>query len=193
MNEKRLKKFLIDNIKLSDEECELFLLKGKVKAIKKKEFIVQEGKIALFKGFLQSGCVRVFYTDKNIKENTLYFGFEGAWLGDIESYHLNKPSRVSIQAIEDCEMIFYTKNTFTDLSKQIKQLERWYEFSAVKMYSQMFDKLIESKIRNVEDKYLYLLSEHPEIFQRVPLQYIADYLEIEPQSLSRLRRRLLKK
>lgn len=193
MHAEQLKKFLVDNARLSDEAADLFISKGQVKSIKKKDFVVQEGKIVLFKAFLQAGCVRVFYTDQNLKENTLYFGFEGAWLGDIESYHLNKPSRVSIQAIEHCEVIFYTKNTFNDLSQQIKPLERWYEFSAVKMYSKMFDKLIESKIRTVEDKYLYLLNEQPEVFQRVPLQYIAAYLEIAPQSLSRLRRRLLKK
>ena len=193
MPTEKLKKFLTDNIKLTNEESEFFISRGQAQSIKKKMFIVQEGRIALFKAFLMAGCVRVFYTDSNVKENILYFGFEGAWLGDIESYHLHKPSRVSIQAIEDCEILFFTKNTFNDLSKKIKQLERWYEFSAVKMYSQMFDKLIESKIRNVEDKYLYLLKEHPEIFQRIPLQYIADYLEIAPQSLSRLRRRLLKK
>lgn len=193
MNENILIEFLMHQVKLSLEEAELFASKGETKKLSKKEFFVAEGQVALFKGFLQSGCARVFYTDKNIKENTLYFAFEGAWLGDIESYHLHKPSRVSIQAIEDCEFVHYSKNTFQDLGIQIKQLERWYEFSAIKMYSQMFDKLIESKIRNVEDKYLYLLDEHPEIFQRVPLQYIADYLEIAPQSLSRLRRRLLQR
>jgi len=185
--------FLQNNIKLPIVQAEQFASQGEIKTLGKKDFFVQEGDIALFKGFLVSGCVRVFYTDKNGKENILFFAFEGAWLGDIESYHLHKPSRVSIQAIEDCEILVYTKNTFVELSKQIGQLERWYEFSAIKMYSQMFDKLMESKIRNVEDQYRYLLSEYPEIFQRIPLQYIADYLEIAPQSLSRLRRRLLNK
>ena len=193
MNDKKLIDFLERNVKLTLKEAELFESRGESKSVVKKDFFVQEGEIALFKGFLLSGCVRVFYTDQNTKENIIYFAFEGSWLGDIESYHLHKPSRVSIQAIENCEILAYSKNTFKILSKEIKQLEHWYKFSAIKMYSQMLDRLIESKIRNTEDKYHYLLTEYPEIFQRVPLQYIADYLEITPQSLSRLRKRLLKK
>jgi hypothetical protein len=71
-------------------------------------------------------------------------------------------------------------------------LEKWYAINAVKMYASLFNKLVEAKLRTPEEKYLHLLDNEPQIFQRVSLQHIAAYLEIEPQSLSRLRKRLLK-
>lgn len=182
---------LKEKLKLSNQQADLFISKGVNKEIGKKDFFIKEGQIALFKGYLRTGSVRVFYTDENLKENIIFFSFEHSWLGDIESYHLQKGSRVSIQAVEDCEILVYSKNTFGELEKKIPKLSRWYEHTALRMYSNIFDKLIESKIRKVEEKYVYLLNQHPEIFKRIPLQYIADYLEIEPQSLSRLRKRIL--
>ena len=55
------------------------------------------------------------------------------------------------------------------------------------------NRLFEVKSSSVEDRYLNLIKKQPDVFQRVPLQYIAAYLDIEPQSLSRLRKRLLHK
>lgn len=183
--------FLKEKLKFSSEEIELFTQSGELRKLNKKDFYIQEGKRALYKGFIQKGCTRTYFTDSNIKQNIIFFSFEGEWLGDIESYHINKPSRVTIQALEDCEILTWTKSTFDKLSETIPQLKQWYKYSAVTMYSNIFNKLIESKIRTLEEKYAYLLNEHPEIILRVPAQYIADYLEIEPQSFSRLRKRMI--
>lgn len=160
--------------------------------INKKNFYLQQGEIAKSKAFLTKGVVRYFYLDSNLKENTLFFRFENSWLGDIESYHEQTPSKINIQTLEDSELLVISKSSFATLQKQIPVLENWYAINAVKMYASLFSKLVEAKLRTPEEKYLHLLKNEPEIFQRVPLQYIADYLEIEPQSLSRLRKRLLK-
>lgn len=164
-----------------------------LKKIKKKEFYLKQGEIAKSKAFLVKGLMRVFYVDDHLKENTLFFRFENAWIGDIESYHQQTPSKINIQALEDCEILLIQKANFDKLEKQIPKLEKWYAINAVKMYASLFNKLMEAKLRTSEEKYLYLMKHEPQIFQRVPLQYIAAYLEIEPQSLSRLRKRLLKK
>ena len=185
--------FLGDKVNLTEEEIAIFVDAIDVREVSKKENFITQGKRAAYKGFLNKGCTRTFFTDTNGKDNVIYFSFENSWLGDIESYHLKKPSKVSIQAIEDCQFFVVTKDKFEYLETLIPNLNKWYNYTAVRMYSNLFNKLIENKIRNNEDKYNYLLTEHPYIFQRVPLQHIADYLEMEPQSLSRLRRRLLEK
>lgn len=182
--------FLQDKVRLTEKEIKIFIGAIEIREIAKKEHFVSQGKRATYKGFLNKGCTRTYFTDENAKDNVIYFSFENSWLGDIESYHLNKPSRISIQALEDCQFFVITKENFKRLETEIPNLQKWYDYTAVKMYSNLFDKLIENKIRNVEDKYNYLLSEHPYIFQRIPLQNIAEYLEIEPQSLSRLRKRI---
>ena len=188
---KNISLFLKDKVKLTEKEIEIFIDAMEVREVQKKEYFITQGKRATYKGFLNKGCTRTYFTDENGKDNVIYFSFENSWLGDIESYHLNKPSRISIQALEDCIFCVITKEKFDQLETVIPNLKKWYDHTAVTMYSNLFDKLIENKIRNVEDKYNYLLSVHLYIFQRIPLQNIAEYLEIEPQSLSRLRKRIL--
>lgn len=190
-NLQNITSFLKEKVRLNEQEIELFLGAIEIREVKRKEHFITQGKRATFKGFLNKGCTRTYFTDENAKDNVIFFSFENSWLGDIESYHLNKPSRISIQALEDCQFCVVTKEKFTHLEQEIPNLQKWYNYTAVKMYSSLFNKLIENKIRNVEDKYNHLLSEHPAVFQRVPLQNIAEYLEIEPQSLSRLRKRIL--
>jgi CRP-like cAMP-binding protein len=180
-------KFQLDNDQLA-------LISDKLRQtnINKKDFYLKQGDIAKSKAFLVKGAVRYFYLDNNLKENTLFFRFENMWLGDIESYHEQTPSKISIQALEDSELLIINKADFAILQQQIPALEKWYAINAVKMYASLFNKLVEAKLRTPEEKYSHLLDNEPQIFQRVSLQHIAAYLEIEPQSLSRLRKRLLK-
>jgi CRP-like cAMP-binding protein len=180
-------KFQLDNDQLA-------LISDKLRQtnINKKDFYLKQGDIAKSKAFLVKGAVRYFYLDNNLKENTLFFRFENMWLGDIESYHEQTPSKISIQTLEDSELLIINKTDFAILQQQIPALEKWYAINAVKMYASLFNKLVEAKLRTPEEKYLHLLDNEPQIFQRVSLQHIAAYLEIEPQSLSRLRKRLLK-
>lgn len=180
-------KFQLDN-----EQLALIADKFRPTKIDKKEFYLKQGEIAKSKAFLVKGAVRYFYLDNNLKENTLFFRFENSWLGDIESYHGQIPAKINIQVLEDSEILIMSKTDFSILQQQIPVLEKWYAINAVKMYASLFNKLVEAKLRTPEEKYLHLLDNEPQIFQRVSLQHIAAYLEIEPQSLSRLRRRLLK-
>jgi CRP-like cAMP-binding protein len=180
-------KFQLDNDQLA-----LISDKFRPTKIEKKGFYLKQGDIAKSRAFLVKGAVRYFYLDNNLKENTLFFRFENMWLGDIESYHEQTPSKISIQTLEDSELLIINKTDFAILQQQIPALEKWYAINAVKMYASLFNKLVEAKLRTPEEKYLHLLDNEPQIFQRVSLQHIAAYLEIEPQSLSRLRKRLLK-
>lgn len=187
-----LKHILIHELKLSDDELRQCLFYFQKDIIKKNDYFIKAGQIVRHKAVIQEGCTRTFYVDLNSKESTLFFSFENAWLGDIESYHSLKPTELNIQAIEDTIILKISKSDFEELSEKIPKLTAWYSVSAIHMYASLFKKLKEAKIRNPEEKYLYLLENDPKIFQRVPLKYIAAYLEIEPQSLSRLRARLMR-
>jgi CRP-like cAMP-binding protein len=100
-------KFQLDNDQLA-------LISDKLRQtnINKKDFYLKQGDIAKSKAFLVKGAVRYFYLDNNLKENTLFFRFENMWLGDIESYHEQTPSKISIQALEDSELLIINKADF---------------------------------------------------------------------------------
>jgi CRP-like cAMP-binding protein len=98
-----------------------------------------------------------------------------------------------VQALEDMELLVISKQDFTKMETEISKMRLWYEVKQRKMNIAMINRLSEVKSGTSEERYSKLLDKHPEIFQRVPLQYIASYLDIEPQSLSRLRNRITPK
>lgn len=187
---KPLLDLLENQLKICPDDLQLILYNFHEQKVEKKDFLVRQGEIVQMKGFLKEGAMRIYYLDSNAKENILFFRFEGSWLGDMESYHLAQPSKIFIQALEDCSVLTISKKDFEILEIKVPQLQKWYSVNMLRMYTSLFNKLMEAKMRTPEEKYQHLIQQYPEIFQRVSLQHIAAYLEIEPQSLSRLRKRI---
>jgi CRP-like cAMP-binding protein len=122
----------------------------------------------------------------------LFFGFEGWWVGDFESYMTQRPGRQYVAAVEDLELLCVTKQDFADLGQRIPALARWHQEKQTKMAFAMINRLIEVKSCTPEERLLALIQQRPDIFQRVTLHDIASYLDMEPPSLSRMRRRILR-
>jgi len=178
---------------MNEQEFELFSSCFKEMSIRKKDYYLKEGSISTAKAYIKKGCSRTFVIDENAKEHILFFAFEDWWLADFESYHSGNPGKQYFQALEDMELLVISKQDFTRMETEIPKLRLWYDLKQRKMNIAMINRLSEIKSSTCEERYLKLLNKHPEIFQRVPLQYIASYLDIEPQSLSRMRKRIISK
>lgn len=175
---------------MNDQEFELFCSHFRELNIRKKDYYLKEGSITNAKAYVRKGCSRTFVIDENAKEHILSFAFEDWWLADFESYHSGKPGKENFQALEDMELLVISKQDFTKMETEIPKLLMWYEIKHRRKSIAMMNQLVEIKSSTPEERYRRLLDKHPEIFQRIPLQYIASYLDIEPQSLSRLRKRI---
>src|SRR6476469_3613952 len=175
------------------QKFELFCSHFREMTLHKKDYYLKEGSITNAKAYVKKGCSRTFVVDENGKEHILFFAFEDWWLGDFESYHSGKPGKQYVQALEDMELLVISKQDFAKMETEISKMRLWYEVKQRKMNIAMINRLSEVKSGTCEERYSKLLNKHPEIFQRVPLQYIASYLDIEPQSLSRLRNRITHK
>jgi len=110
----------------------------------------------------------------------------------MESYYSGKPATAHIQMLEDSEVLVISKESFQKSEQEIPKLKQWYALKMLRSASASMNRIAEMKTLTAEERYLRLLEKQPHIFQRIPLQYIASYLNIEPQSLSRLRKRLTK-
>lgn len=178
---------------LNNEEFELLLSNFYSKTISKKIFYLRAGQFCNAKAYLNKGCFRNFVVDEKGHERILFFAFEDWWVGDFESYYSGKPGTNYVQALEDSELLIIPKEKFELMEKKIPKLNQWYVIKMLPAANAAKKKLEEIKILTPEERYVTLIEKQPEIFQRVPLQYIAAYLNIEPQSLSRMRKRLPKK
>jgi CRP-like cAMP-binding protein len=181
------------NFEFNDEEFKLLLSSFESKAILKKDYYLRAGDLCRHKAYLNKGCSRNFVVDEQGHERILFFAFEDWWLGDFESYYSDQPGTNHVQMLEDSELLLISKDKFQLLEKEIPKLKQWYTSKMLRSASASRNRIEEMKTLTAEERYLNLMEKQPHIFQRIPLQYIAAYLNIEPQSLSRMRNRLSNK
>lgn len=182
-----------EEFSFTNSEYELLLSYFQVQHIQKREFYLSAGEICKSKAYLNKGCTRNFVVDERGHERILFFAFEDWWLGDFDSYYSGKPGTNYIQALEDCELLIISKENFSMLEERISKLKQWYTYKMTRSASASLKRMEEIKTLTPKERYLNLLDKHPHIFQRIPLQYIAAFLNIEPQSLSRMRQKLAEK
>lgn len=190
--DKRLTDLFIGEFGFTDDEYNYFLSHFKRTLIKKKQLYSVEGNIANAKAYINKGAARTFVTDENGNEKILYFSFEDFWLCDFESYSTGLPGKNNVEMLEDSELLIISKSDWQKLEKENTKMEKWYMRKVARTAGAMLNRLAEVKIDSPEERYLNLLNTKPFIFQRVPLKHIAAFLNIQPQSLSRMRKRLLK-
>ncbi|MCT2563647.1 Crp/Fnr family transcriptional regulator [Chryseobacterium herbae] len=173
---------------LVDEEHYVELCRYLNKVIfKKADFFLREGECCEYLGFLKSGLMRSFY-DKDINVN---FHLENSLITDYDSILFGVKSRISIKAIEDSEVFLLHKDHLQNLyDKDVY----WQEFGrriAEAVYLHAKRRIEGLLCISPEQRYHQLLLENPKILQLIPQKHIAGYLGIQPQSLSRIRKRLL--
>lgn len=146
----------------------------------------------MFIAFIKSGATRSFHTDDNLVETNLLLRSENEFMTDYESFIRQEPSALTIQAIEKGEAIFLD---YAGLNSLYDTSFYWNKFGRI-ISEQIF---LNSKRRTEQmlfltpkERYLLLLKDHPNYFQKYSLKHIASYLGITPQSLSRIRNQLTK-
>tara|TARA_R110002124_G_scaffold154372_2_gene321380 strand:- start:6094 stop:6696 length:603 start_codon:yes stop_codon:yes gene_type:complete len=174
----------------TQEEYELLLSRFVLKKICKKDFYLRAGQVCSAKAYINKGCAKTFVIDEHGHQRILVFSFEDWWLADFESFYSEKPGIKFIQAIENCELFEISKKNFLEMEDKIPKLKQWYPVKITRTTIAAMKRMEEIKTLTPEQRYLNLSKKYPQIFQRVALQDIAAYLNIEPQSLSRMRKRL---
>jgi len=183
----------LGTLKFTEQEFEGMLSHFRLELIPKNFFYLKAGNTSRQKAYINKGCTRTFTIDGKAREHILFFSFEDYWIADFESYYTQQPAKQYIQAMEDCELLCISKCDLDKLEEQIPKVKTIFEEKRQKMIFATMTNLNEVKSLTPEERYLNLVKKYPHIFQRIPLQYIASYLDIEPPSLSRLRSRLSKK
>jgi CRP/FNR family transcriptional regulator, anaerobic regulatory protein len=181
---------LTELLGLSPQELGIFLSKLQVKTFKRRELIVREGQVCKYAYFINSGCLRYFYV-VNDQENTGQFFFEHSWYTDYASFISGQPTTQNIQCIEQCELLLLSRFDLQQLFIEVPKFEKFGRIMAENAYLGLRGRNEILTNQTAEERYLRLLKERPKVMERVPQHYIASYLGIRPQSLSRIRKRIL--
>lgn len=154
--------------------------------IKKGQNFLSEGEVCTQMGYVYKGLVRQYYY-KNGKEMTEHFCCEDGVFICIESFLRQKPSRLVVEALENTVIYGIPHDPILKLAEECYEIEKVYRgllensliLSQVKM--DMF------RFESANERYNRLLREQPEIVRRAPLSYIASFLLMTPETLSRVR------
>jgi CRP-like cAMP-binding protein len=159
-----------------------------------KTVLLREGEVSKKAFLIEQGCLRAWF-NKDGKDITFQFFFEGSMVSSLESFRENIPSQVTIEAIEPGYVWWINKADFEKMFEAAKNSASINEFFMNSLFGRMFDYMHHflSFIRDTPaQRYLSLINNHPHIIQRVPQRYIASYLGITTVHLSRIKRKLSK-
>ena len=178
---------------LTDQEIQETFTFFERRPVKRKEYLLRAGEVCRVRSYINKGCFRRYMIDDHGKDVIINFGFEEWWVGDLESFDNHEPSVYFVQALEDSEVFCIDEKNLKLLFEAVPKFRVFDTQKIEKSHYAMLKRLAMMQSSSPEEKYKSLIEKYPQVFQRVPLHYIASYLGIEPESLSRLRKRLLMK
>ncbi|MCU0470890.1 MAG: Crp/Fnr family transcriptional regulator [Arcicella sp.] len=174
----------------SEEEIAFFDSLLETKKAKKKTMLLREGEICDFEAYILKGCIRTFCMDENGNEVILQFAIEDWWVSDIASFHEQTPSKLYIETLENCELLLLHHHAKEELLAKIPKFERVFRLMVQRNLSVTQYRLLNTIAKPAQDRYLDFIERYPSIVQRVPQHYIAAYLGISAEFLSKIRTKL---
>lgn len=182
-----LKKQILSIATFTENEIEKIVSSFEYAKFKPKEYLSTIGTTSNEIYFIINGLARVYYL-KNGKEVTTYLSSDNGFIASYSSFINQTHSFENIQCIEECEVLSISYKKMQKLYTEIPNWERVGRILAEQNYLCMADRLLKLQMIPAKEKYLtFLQTSHPKIIQRTPLIYIASYLGITPESLSRIR------
>ncbi len=184
-----IKQFFDSQAILSDEEWATYKSKIIKRNFKRNELILKEGDVENYLSFITKGFVRAFTTNKNGDEITtdiISFGFMSSY----DSFTSRKPSLISIQVLEDVELLCVTNESLNELYKISHTGEKLGRINAELLSSYTFSKYIELITTTAEERYLKLLNDNPNLLNKAKQIHISTFLGIKPESLSRIKKNI---
>ena len=162
------------------------------KKVARKELLLEAGKTANKIFFLHEGFVRFFHTKKDGTEVTSDFYFAPGFITSFTSLIEQKPSIVNIQAMVKMDVLFINYKDLMALYDKEHKVERLGRLLAEQVFITSEKHLLSFLNDSPQDRYLWLMKEYPEYVKNIPLHYLASYLGITAESLSRIRNRSVK-
>ena len=163
------------------------------KKLRKDTYLLQAGEICRYLTFVTKGFLRSYTIDAKGEEHIVQFAFEGWWISDLYSYLTSQPSTYFIDALEDSDLLLIESGLYDKLCSAIPAYERYFRILLQNNYIASHRRILASISLSAEEQYRQLLETCPSIEQRVAQRYIASYLGITPEALSRIRSRISRK
>lgn len=184
------KTYVTQEVDLTDDELTVVLDAFTERTLKRHDMLLQENEICTFVGYIASGNIRHF-VHADGEELTCYVSIRNEWISDIESFTNGTQSKKNFQAMKDSTVFLIDKE---DLNRLYNRVPKFKIFGK-EVFEQVVIKVLQFTtllaMPKPEERYQSLVKDYPELCQEVPQKYLATMIGIQPESLSRIRRRII--
>lgn len=190
-----MKRFIFTSVLSSnidqDQDLTKILLAGCTpKTVKKGQFLLRSGATIQHSFYVEQGLLRQYAIDAKGKEHILQFAPEGWFMADRESEFLQKPSSYFIEAVEDSSLLLITSQLIQGLGEKHPGFAQYHHNLLHRHIAALQKRITLLQSATATERYLDFIETYPDLMLRIPQTYIASYLGITPESLSRLRQDL---
>ncbi|WP_024769869.1 Crp/Fnr family transcriptional regulator [Aquimarina macrocephali] len=181
-----LKIHIDEIVPLTDKEFDYIL--GHFTAVNKRknQFIIQEDDLVDKEFWVIKGCLKSYFFDNTGKEHILQFAMENWWVTDYDAFTNQKVANISVDCIEDCELLYITYQNREKLKAEMHKMERFWAKKTKLGYIALQNRILSLLKNTAKERHDMFFKKYPELFQRVPKRLIASYLGVSRETLSRL-------
>lgn len=186
--EQLILKSISKHISLNEGDQHYFLSILKEKKIKKRQFLSQEGDISKGPVFVTKGILRSYAVDKNGFEHILQFAPPGWWMADMYSMVTQKPGHLTIDTIEDSEILLLPGPELDKLYLKIPAFERFFRILAENALITYQQRIIGNLSQTAKERYADFCKTYPSLIECLPQKQVASYIGVTPEFLSKMLR-----
>jgi len=182
----KLRKHIEEIIPVTDEEFESIKPFFTIRRVLKNQYLIQQGDDAKYEYIIMSGIFRVFYLDEDGKEHIVQFATENWWMSDYIAYFNQKQANMYVVCMEPGEVLCLTLEGREQLSVTLHKMEHFFRIKLTKGFIELQQRVISLLSNNPQQRYKEFADLYPNLMQKIPKKYIAEYLGVSRETLSRL-------
>ncbi len=185
-------KHIEQKVKLTEKDRELIMHFFRSKKLRKRQYLLQEGDDCKFISFVTQGLMKSYKIDEKGNEHINLFAWEGWWISDFSAFIFGDVSTLNIDAIEDTTLLLLSRELYKKMLKDVPVMERYFRILYQNSLATKDSRLISANTHTSEEKYAMFLNTYPSISKRLPQNLIASYLGLSAETISRIKRRVVK-
>lgn len=175
---------------LSDKDWQIFSSRLRHESVGKRSLLLKVGQVENYLSFLETGIIRYCIPKEDKNDLTLAFGFGNSFISAYQSFITRTPSVYQVEALTKVSLWRLTYNDLQDIYAETAIGEKIGRLTAERIYLETSYRELSLLNDTAEQRYLGLFSKQPQLIKNIPLKYIASYIGITPQALSRIRKRI---